>query len=73
MFVELTLLILLVYIFLDFDMTIVGGHRRGYAMDHDPMNKTNKKFIKQKISDWLSNGHNVIIVTRGLIPILIRA
>ena len=53
-------------IFVDFDLTIAGGHSGGYAMDHDPMDETNKKFIKQKIADWLSQGHNVIIVTRGV-------
>jgi hypothetical protein len=53
-------------IFVDFDHTIAGGHSRGYAMRFDPMDKPNKKFIKQKIADWLSDGHNVIIVTRGV-------
>ena len=53
-------------IFVDFDMTIAGGHSGGYAMDHDPMDETNKQFIKRKILDWLYNGHNVIIVTRGV-------
>ena len=53
-------------IFVDFDMTIAGGHSGGYGMDYDPMDETNKKFIKQKIADWLSEGHNVIILTRGI-------
>lgn len=53
-------------IFVDFDMTIAGGHSGGYAMHKDPMNEENKVFIKSKISDWLSKGNNVIIVTRGV-------
>lgn len=53
-------------IFVDFDLTIAEGHSGGYAMDHDPMDEQNKIFIKQKISEWLQNGHNVIIVTRGI-------
>jgi len=53
-------------IFVDFDMTIAEGHSGGYALHHDPMGNENKKYIKAKISDWLSEGHNVIIVTRGI-------
>jgi len=53
-------------IFVDFDMTIAEGHSGGYAMIHDPMDDENKEFIKQKISHWISEGHNVIIVTRGI-------
>ena len=53
-------------IFVDFDMTIAEGHSGGYALYHDPMGNENKKYIKTKISDWLSEGHNVIIVTRGI-------
>jgi hypothetical protein len=53
-------------IFVDFDMTIAEGHSGGYAMHHDPMDDENKEFIKQKISLWISEGHNVIIVTRGI-------
>ena len=53
-------------IFVDFDKTIAGGHSGGLAMQKDPMTEENKIFIKQKISDWLSKGNNVIIVTRGV-------
>jgi hypothetical protein len=54
-------------IFVDFDKTIAGGHSGGFAMTRrDPMTEENKVFIKSKISDWLSKGNNVIIVTRGV-------
>jgi hypothetical protein len=53
-------------IFVDFDMTIAGGHSGGFAMRTDPMDSVNKIYIKQKISEWLDKGHNVIIVTRGV-------
>lgn len=53
-------------IFVDFDLTIAEGHSGGYTMDHDPMDEQNKIFIKHKISEWLKNGHNVIIFTRGI-------
>jgi hypothetical protein len=53
-------------IFVDFDGTIAGGHSGGFAMEKEAMDETNKQFIKRKINDWLYNGHNVIIVTRGI-------
>ena len=53
-------------IFVDFDYTITEKHSGGKAMDKDPMPPDNKTFIKDKISEWLTKGHNVIIVTRGI-------
>ena len=54
-------------IFVDFDGTIAQGHSGGFAMKKDPMpDDDNKIFIKNKIIEWLSKGHNVIIVTRGV-------
>ncbi len=50
-------------IFVDFDLTIAGGHSGGFAMFSDPMDTTNKIYIKTKISEWLNKGYNVIIVT----------
>jgi|688.fasta_scaffold1650996_1 hypothetical protein len=32
-------------IFIDFDLTITGGHSDGYAMEHDPMDSKNKMII----------------------------
>lgn len=53
-------------IFVDFDLTIAGGHSGGYAMDHDPMDSKNKMIIETAINKWLKSGCNVIIVTRGI-------
>ncbi len=58
-------------ILLDFDGTCAVGHSGGtyedkYGNPIDPMDSTNKNLFKNNVDNWLANGHNVAIITRGI-------
>ena len=54
-------------ILLDFDKTIAEGHSGGVNFSEDsPMSEANKIAFETRLRMWLSAGHNVAIITRGI-------
>jgi len=52
-------------ILLDFDMTCTEAHSSG-TYERDPMSSTNKDAFVAAAKGWISQGHNVAIITRGI-------
>jgi hypothetical protein len=54
-------------ILLDFDRTVAGGHSGGRTFTTSrPMDETNKEVFLNNVKLWLSKGHRVAIITRGI-------
>jgi len=54
-------------ILLDFDRTVTAGHSGGTRYTKtSPMDEKNKKAFVDNVNNWLSQGHNVGIITRGV-------
>lgn len=54
-------------ILLDFDRTVTAGHSGGTRYTKtSPMSEENKNEFKDNVNRWLSEGHNVGIITRGV-------
>jgi hypothetical protein len=54
-------------IFLDFDLTVAGGHSGGrHFTEISPMDESNKEIFLENLNNWLEKGHNVAIITRGI-------
>jgi len=54
-------------ILLDFDRTVAGGHSGGRNFGpRSPMAPANKRAFLSAVNGWLRDGHNVVIVTRGI-------
>jgi len=54
-------------ILLDFDRTVTVGHSGGYRYnERSPMDEENKNAFVDNVNRWLSEGHNVAIITRGI-------
>ena len=54
-------------ILLDFDYTSTENHSGGFTYDATwPMSKDNQEAFKRVVADWLSSGHHVAVITRGI-------
>lgn len=54
-------------ILLDFDNTATEHHSGGVLYDAGhPMGEANRDTFKRVVSDWISQGHDVAILTRGI-------
>ena len=54
-------------ILLDFDYTSTENHSGGFTYDETwPMSKDNQEAFKRVVVDWLSSGHHVAVITRGI-------
>lgn len=51
---------------LDFDRTCTDGHSGGTYQGRDPMTNMNKERFVTEVKEWLYQGHNVVILTRGI-------
>uniref|UniRef100_A0A6C0KZR2 Ubiquitin-like domain-containing protein n=1 Tax=viral metagenome TaxID=1070528 RepID=A0A6C0KZR2_9ZZZZ len=51
---------------LDFDRTCTEGHSGGTYQGRDPMTNKNKNRFVEEVKKWLDQGHNVVILTRGI-------
>jgi hypothetical protein len=51
---------------LDFDRTCTEGHSGGTYQGRDPMTNKNKERFVEEVKEWLNQGHNVVILTRGI-------
>lgn len=52
---------------LDFDRTCTDGHSGGtYNRNPDPMSSKNKERFVKAVKEWIDQGHNVVILTRGI-------